>query len=82
MVLLNPAILVGSYGMMRLLGRPLPEPHVPLAAAPLLLLVFLPPAVGEEAGWMAYAADPLQERWRPQGRPPASNLPATKPRIA
>lgn len=62
-VLLNPAILMGSYGVMRLLGRPLPDPHVPSTAAPLLLLVFLPPAVGEEAGWMGYAADPLQDRW-------------------
>jgi len=62
-VLLNPTILVGCYGVMRLLGRPLPEPHLSLAAAPLLLLVFLPPAVGEEAGWMGYAADPLQDRW-------------------
>jgi membrane protease YdiL (CAAX protease family) len=62
-VFLNPAILLGSYGVMRWLGRPLPDPQVPLAAAPLLLLVFLPPAVGEEAGWMGYAADPLQDRW-------------------
>jgi membrane protease YdiL (CAAX protease family) len=62
-VLLNPTILVGCYGVMRLLGRPLPEPHLSLAAAPLLLVVFLPPAVGEEAGWMGYAADPLQDRW-------------------
>jgi uncharacterized protein len=62
-VFLNPAILLGSYGVMRWLGRPLPEPHVSLVAAPLLLLVFLPPAVGEEAGWMGYAADPLQDRW-------------------
>lgn len=62
-VLLNPVILVGSYEVMRLLGRPLPDPHVSLLAAPLLLLVFLPPAVGEEAGWMGYAADPLQDRW-------------------
>lgn len=65
-VFLNPAILLGSYRLMswpgRPLGRPLPEPHVSLAAAPLLLLVFLPPAVGEEAGWMGYAADPLRDR--------------------
>jgi hypothetical protein len=62
-VLLNPAILLGSYEAMRLLGRPLPDPHVSLATAPLLLLVFLPPAVGEEVDWMGYAADPLQDRW-------------------
>lgn len=64
-VFLNPAILLGSYRLMRWpgrpLGRPLPEPQVSLAAAP-LLLVFLPPAVGEEAGWMGYAADPLRDR--------------------
>jgi hypothetical protein len=61
----------GSAGIKRLLRRvldyrrmwPLPDPQVSLAAAPLLLLVFLPPAVGEEAGWMGSAADPLQDRW-------------------
>jgi uncharacterized protein len=49
----------GSAGVKRLL----PDPRVSLAAAPLLLLVFLPPAVGEEAGWTGYATDPLQDRW-------------------
>lgn len=61
-VFLNPAILLGSYRLMRWLGRPLPDPQVSLAAAPLLLLVFLPPAVGEVAGWMGYGADPLRDR--------------------
>jgi membrane protease YdiL (CAAX protease family) len=42
---------------------PLPDPRVPLLAAPLLLLVFLVPAVGEEMGWTGYATDPLQDRW-------------------
>ncbi|HEU4900052.1 MAG TPA: hypothetical protein VFX88_21165 [Actinomycetota bacterium] len=62
-VLLTPAILVASYGVMLALGRPLPEPRVLWWTAPVLFLVFLLPAVGEEGGWMGYAADPLQDRW-------------------
>jgi uncharacterized protein len=62
-VLLSPALLLASYGVMRLLGRPLPDPRVPLATAPILLLVFFLPAAGEEAGWIGYAIDPLQDRW-------------------
>jgi membrane protease YdiL (CAAX protease family) len=58
-----PAIALLSYGLMRLLDRPLPEPDVPIAALPVYFVVLFLLAVGEEAGWSGYAIDPLQDRW-------------------
>jgi uncharacterized protein len=60
---LMPLILLLSYGVMLLLGRPLPELDIPFLTIPILFVVFFLAAVGEEAGWMGYAVDPLQERW-------------------
>ncbi|MEU4408963.1 CPBP family intramembrane glutamic endopeptidase [Streptosporangium sp. NPDC023963] len=62
-VLLMPAIMLVSYGVMRLLGQPLPELEISLAAIPAVFVFFLVGAVCEELGWMGYAADPLRERW-------------------
>lgn len=63
-VLLAPVIYVSSYGVMRLLGLPLPgRIEFPLRSAPVLLLLFLIGGVGEELGWTGYATDPLQKRW-------------------
>lgn len=61
--LLMPVVMLLSYGVMRLIGRPLPEPQIPFLAIPLFFILFLIPAVCEEAGWMGYAADPMQYRW-------------------
>jgi membrane protease YdiL (CAAX protease family) len=58
-----PLIMVLSYELMRLVGRPLPQdPRVPFLAIPVLFVVFLVAAVGEEAGWMGYAFEPMQNR--------------------
>ena len=62
-MLLMPLIMLLSYAVMLLLGRPLPAPDIPFLTIPLLFVVFFLAAVGEEAGWMGYALDPLQERW-------------------
>jgi membrane protease YdiL (CAAX protease family) len=57
-----PAIHLLAYGAQRLLGRPLPD----LALFPGMILalfaVFFFTAAAEEAGWTAYAFDPLQAR--------------------
>jgi membrane protease YdiL (CAAX protease family) len=59
-----PVIMVVSYGVMRLMGLPLPaQPRVPLLAAPVLFVVYFVAAAGEETGWMGYAVDPMQDRW-------------------
>lgn len=61
---LMPAIMLLSYGVMLLLGRPLPaDPFVPYLLIPVFVLLFFITAIGEEAGWTGYATDPLQERW-------------------
>lgn len=62
-ICLNPLILVLSYGIMRLVGRPLPEPFIPWSTIPIFVVVFFFSAVGEEVGWTGYATDPLQDRW-------------------
>jgi uncharacterized protein len=62
-LLLMPVIMLLSYWAMRLIGRPFPEPHIPFLAIPLFFVLFFITAVFEEAGWMGYAADPMQYRW-------------------
>lgn len=62
-LLLMPAILVLSYAAMRILGLPLPDPHLSLPAVLLMFVVFFASAVIEELGWMGYAAGPLLARY-------------------
>jgi membrane protease YdiL (CAAX protease family) len=61
--LLMPAIMLLSYWVMRLMVRPLTEPQIPFLEIPLFFVMFFIAAVCEEAGWMGYAADPVQHRW-------------------
>jgi CAAX protease family protein len=62
-ILLMPLVMVLSYGVMVLLGRPLHEPFIPVLLIPIFFVVFFLSAVGEEVGWMGYAAPLMQERW-------------------
>jgi membrane protease YdiL (CAAX protease family) len=62
-IFLMPLIMVLSYGVMLLLGRPLPAPSIPLLLIPIFFVVFFLPATCEEVGWTGYVTDPLQERW-------------------
>jgi membrane protease YdiL (CAAX protease family) len=61
--LLNPILFFLSFVIMRWVGRPLPQPNIPLLLAPLFFLMFFLGAAGEELGWMGYAIEPLQSRW-------------------
>ncbi|HZD59242.1 MAG TPA: CPBP family glutamic-type intramembrane protease, partial [Anaerolineae bacterium] len=63
-IFLMPLIYLLSYGVMRLIGRPLPaEWQISFLAIPLLFVAFFIGAAGEELGWMGYAIDPMQDRW-------------------
>ena len=62
-ILLQPAIAVASYGLMRALQVPLPSPQLSLTAAILLFALFFVTALCEESGWSGYLIDPLQERF-------------------
>jgi hypothetical protein len=68
-VLLCPAFAILSYGVMRLLGMPVPAPQLSVTTAVAVFVLFFVSAIGEESGWSGYLIDPLQERW---GAVPAS----------
>ncbi|KWT62892.1 hypothetical protein ADL21_05585 [Streptomyces albus subsp. albus] len=62
-VLLVPALLLVTYGLITLAGRPPSGSHSPLASIPLLLALYLLAALAEEAGWTGYLLRPVQERY-------------------
>lgn len=66
-LLLLPALWTLSWFVMAALGRPLPDPVVPLGALPWLAVAFLVAGAAEELGWMGYAYAPLEARAGPLG---------------
>jgi len=62
-LLLMPAVMVSSYGLMRVMGMPLPTPEFSVLGAVVLFLVFLVAGAAEELGWSGYVIDPMQRRW-------------------
>ena len=63
LLLVNPAIAVFAYGIMRITGVALPDPTPwTLAILPLFIMLFIA-ALGEEIGWTGYAIEPLLQRW-------------------
>lgn len=62
-VLLMPGVMALSYGLMRLMGSPVPPPQIPLVGTLAMLLAFFISALGEELGWSGYIIDPMQDRW-------------------
>lgn len=66
-VLLMPFIMVLEFGLLNLMGRPMPDPRVPILEIPIFFLLFFIEAIGEQLGWSGYATDPLQERWSALG---------------
>lgn len=60
---LMPVIFLLAYALMPLLNRPLPQPEIQWALAPMYLVMFWIGAVGEELGWTATATEPLQDRF-------------------
>lgn len=63
LLLLLPVIFSLSYALMRLLGRPLPEPRILFLDALIYFLLYFISAICEELGWTGYATDPLQSKW-------------------
>ncbi len=61
-ILLEPAIMVLSFVVMRVMGVSVPMPQVALLPALALFVAFFIAALGEELGWSGYATDPLQAR--------------------
>lgn len=62
-IFLMPLLYLLTYGVMRLIGLPLPaEWRIPFLT-PLLFVGFFIAAAGEELGYMGYVIDPMQDRW-------------------
>lgn len=61
-LLLMPGVTVLSFGVMRWMGMPLPNPQFEILPAFGLLVGFFIGALAEELGWMGYAIDPMQSR--------------------
>ena len=66
-VLLLPGIYAATYGVMRLVGMPLPTVQFPVLAALSWFLGYFVAGQCEELGWSGYALDPLQARWTALG---------------
>ena len=62
-IFLMPTITLLAYGLMRMVGPPLPEAHISLLTVLLFFFVFFVGAIGEEIGWTGYVLAPLQHRW-------------------
>ncbi len=63
-LLLMPFLHFLSYVIIRLEGRPLPDPiQIPILLAVVFFLMFFIGDAGEELGWTGYAIDPMQKRW-------------------
>jgi hypothetical protein len=62
-VALMPAIYALAYLAMRVAGRPVPDPVISPVSVAILVILFFATAVFEEAGWTAYALEPLSHRW-------------------
>lgn len=62
-LLLMPAVMLVSYGVIRLSGVAIPPPKITFVITLALCLALVIAAVGEEIGWSGYAIDPLQVRW-------------------
>ena len=62
-LLINPAIAVFAYGVMRAAGASLPTPRLwSFAIFPIFAFFFLG-ALGEELGWTGYVTEPVVRRW-------------------
>ena len=62
LVLFWPGVMFLSYGLMHLIGIPVPVPQFPVLAPLVMFLTLFISSLGEELGWSGYAIDPLQDR--------------------
>jgi membrane protease YdiL (CAAX protease family) len=61
--MLMPALMVLSYGLIRITGKTILDPYVPLLMTPFMFATFFIAAIGEEIGWQGYAFGLLNRRW-------------------
>ena len=59
-----PVLFLLASGVLTVTGETAPDPLFPIIAAPFLLILFFIFALFEELGWMGYAFEPMQDRWK------------------
>jgi membrane protease YdiL (CAAX protease family) len=62
-ILFWPGVMVLEYGLMHMMGSPVPAPQFPVLAPLIMFLTFFIAALGEELGWSGYIMDTMQSRW-------------------
>lgn len=62
-LLLLPVTSVLSFGVLRLMGVPVPVPQLAIVPTLMLCVLFFVSALSEELGWSGYALDLMQSRW-------------------
>lgn len=62
-LLIMAGVMVLSFVVQRLMGEPVPLPHITILSVLVLCIGFFFGALGEELGWSGYALDPMQARW-------------------
>jgi len=62
-LVLLPFVFILALGLMVLIGKPIPAAQFPVAALPVLFLVFFILSLGEEVGWMGYVFKQMQDQW-------------------
>lgn len=62
-IFLMPLLYVMTYGVMRLVGQPVPTVWHPPLLTPLVFIGFFFAAAGEELGYSGYVTDPMQVRY-------------------
>jgi uncharacterized protein len=60
---LMPGVMLLSYGLMRMTGKPVPAPQISLWPTLVMCVAFFIGAASEELGWSGYVIDPMQDRW-------------------
>lgn len=60
---LLPFLYLLALGAAILLEQPLVDAPFPAVALPVVIAIFFIMALGENAGWMGYAFEPMEDRW-------------------
>lgn len=59
-----PVLFIMAFGVFSATGETAPDPLLPVITAPILFILFFLFGLFEEVGWMGYAFEPMENRWK------------------